>query len=316
MNNAENVPGSVTPAAAPAINAESLPTQHRYREAYQRAAPIAQALRADDLATINIDVPTAVTTAIGALPQIMAFRDKAAALDGFDVSAFDQLETYTMATGVAHTLYMGASAGPAQLVQLNEQAMQLRNTLYADAVALATRGLISGDRIGEFKANIGYKNLAFDLMALSGVLRQNWAKITGKTAIELADLDRADLLCEQIVSAVGTREQAPAVAAESSTQRQQHFTLFVNAYDQVRRAIGFLRWNEDDLESIAPSLYSGRNARPKPESPEPGPVPPPPVPAPAVASTHATTPAAPDDAAHASAPAAGMPGASPFVGVS
>jgi hypothetical protein len=315
MSNSQNVSGSTSPTTSPATTADSSPTLHRYREAYERAAPSAQALKAEDLITINIDVPTAVTTAVGALPQIMTFRDQAAALNGFDVSAFDQLETYTMATGVAHTLYMGASAGPEQLVQLNELAMQLRNTLYADAVALATRGLISGDRIGEFKANIGYKNLAFDLMALSGVIRQSWDKITGRTAITLNDLDQADLLYDQIVSAVGTREQAPVVAAESSTKRQRHFTLFVNAYDQVRRAISFLRWDDDDLESIAPSLYAGRGARPKPASAEPAPVPAPPVPAPTGASTTAT-PAAPNGAAPAPTPTTGLPGTSPFAGLS
>jgi hypothetical protein len=314
MADNHNVSGSA-PAPAPVPNTDGSPSFHRYREAYERAAPAAQALRAEDLVTINIDVPSAVTTAVGALPQIMPYRDKAAALPGFDVSAFDQLETYTFATGVAHTLYMGASAGPAELVKLNEQAMGLRNVLYADAVALATRGLISGDRIGEFKANIGYKNLAFDLMALSGVIRQNWDKIVGKTAITLGDLDQADLLCDQIVSAVGTKEQAPVVAAESSIQRQRHFTLFVNAYDQVRRAISFLRWDEDDLESIAPSLYAGRGGRGKTDNPQPTPAPVPPVPAPIVTSaTASATPAAPNSAA--SAPAAGLPGASPFASLS
>lgn len=312
MTDNQTVSGSA-PAPAAIPNADGSPSFHRYREAYERATPAARALKTEDLVTINIDVPSAVTTAVGALPQILPFREKAAALPGFDVSVFDQLETYTFATGVAHTLYMGASAGPAELVKLNEQAMDLRNTLYADAVALATRGLISGDRIGEFKANIGYKNLAFDLMALSGVIRQSWDKIVGKTAITLGDLDQADLLCDQIVNAVGTKEQAPVVAAESSAQRQRHFTLFVNAYDQVRRAISFLRWDEDDLESIAPSLYAGRGGRAKTD-PQPAPAPVPPVPAPPVTGATVTSTPAPHGAAPAAA--AGLPGASPFASLS
>ncbi len=320
----------VTPSPVQPPPPDNGPVPHRYREAYDRATPIAQALNAADLVTINIDLPTAITTAVGALPQIMTFRDEAATLPGFDVSAFDQLETFTFATGVAHTLYMSASAPPAQLVQLNEQAMALRTTLYADAVALATRGLISGDRIGEFKANIGYKNLAFDLLALSGLLRQSWSTISGKTAITMADLDQADLLCDQLVNAIGTREQAPAVAAEVSTQRQRHFSLFVTAYDQVRRAISYLRWDDDDIEQIAPSLYAGRNTGRKkqddsPPAPTPPPTPNPPAPAPVVtpspnsstaeASAAHTAPApaaATPTKAPADAPKAGFPGISPF----
>ena len=109
MADNRNVAGS-TPAPAPVPHADGSPSFHRYREAYERAAPAAQALKAEDLVTINIDVPSAVTTAVGAFPQIMPFRDKAAALPGSDVSSFDQLETYTFATGVAHRDGRGAHA--------------------------------------------------------------------------------------------------------------------------------------------------------------------------------------------------------------
>jgi hypothetical protein len=276
--------------------------------------PASKALDVNDLATINIDVTSAIATTVGKLPGILALRDSAQALPGFDATVFDQLETYTLATGHAHTLYMGASSAPEAIVELNERGMNLRNTLYADAVALATRNLISGDRIGELKANIGYKNLAFDLMALAGVLRGSLDKIAGKTAITTEDLDQAELIGDQLVSAVGSREEAPASLADVSTQRQRNFTLFLNAYDQVRRAVTFLRWNEGDLDRIAPSLYSGRgnsNARTKPD---PQPAPPPVAPGTAGALTApAPAPVGPSAPAQVAAPAVGVPGSSPFV---
>jgi hypothetical protein len=198
--------------------------------------------------------------------------------------------------------------------------MALRTRLYADAVALATRSLITGERIAEFKANIGYKNLAFDLLALSGLLRQSWSNIVGKTAVTTADLDQADLLCDQMLNAVGTREQAPVIASEASSQRQRHFTLFVTAYDQVRRAISYLRWDENDLEQIAPSLYvAGRaSGKRKTQSPEAAPPPEPPVAAPApvdaphVTATPVETPAAAKAAHPVASVAPGLPGSSPL----
>jgi hypothetical protein len=62
------------------------------------------------------------------------------------------------------------------------------------------------------------------------------------------------------------------VPADAIQIRQRLFTLFVTAWDQVRRALGFLRWNEDDVDDIAPSLYAGRARRKTdvpPEPPEP-----------------------------------------------
>lgn len=209
-----------------------LPALHRYREAFERALPAAQALAASKLVPINIDLPSAIAATVGRLPGIMALRDDAATLARFDVAAFDQLETYTFAAAYAHTLYMGASKAPETIAELNERGMQLRKMLYTDAVALATRNLIRGDRIGELKANTGYKNLTFDLMALAAVLRGNWDKISGKTAIALDDLDQAERIGDQLVTAVGTSKKATASITEASVQRQRNFTLLVNAYDQ------------------------------------------------------------------------------------
>jgi hypothetical protein len=123
------------------------------------------------------------------------------------------------------------------------------------------------------------------------------------------------------VSAVGSREEAPANVAEVAQQRQRNFTLFVKAYDEVRRAVSFLRWKEGDLDRIAPSLYSGRgnsNVRPKQEPQPVVPATPPAQGGTTIGTGAATAPAAtaPASANTAHTPAAGasngLPGASPF----
>ncbi|HEX4334524.1 MAG TPA: hypothetical protein VH062_01350 [Polyangiaceae bacterium] len=73
--------------------------------------------------------------------------------------------------------------------------------------------------------------------------------------------------------------------AASSDLRTRAFTLFVNAYDQVRRAVSYLRWDDDDAGTVAPSLYVRRgNGKKKPDllalPPFPAPVPIEPVPSP------------------------------------
>jgi hypothetical protein len=143
------------------------------------------------------------------------------------------------------------------------------------------------------------------LVGLSSLLRHNWSSIENKTAITLSELDAAEELSDKLLTAVGAREQAPAVLAEVAQQRQRFFTLFVKAYDQVRRAVSYLRWSEDDLDAIAPSLYGNRTRRKSaPEKPP--------------TSPQTPTPAAPSSLAAASplpspAIAAGLPGSSPFM---
>ncbi len=300
--------------------APAAPVVLHFTEAFERALPAVKALDPAELVTINIDVPSAVTTASGALTEILALRDRIVKeLPSFDLKHLDELETYMKATAHAHALYSAASAPPEVIQALNEQGLVLRDLMYSDALALVKRGLMNGDKLGDFKTNVGYKNLAFDLFGLAVLFRASWDKVGSKTALTAAEIDQAQSIGEQLVAAVGAREQAPAIVAEVAQQRQRAFTLFVNSYDQARRAITFLRWNEGDVETIAPSLYAGRGSRKKAE-PEPA--------APPVTTTPATptAPALPGSAAPLPSPvsvtvnaptttpiAAGLPGSSPFV---
>jgi len=287
----------------------------RYRQAFQQALPAAQQLAVKELIPINIDLPTTVTTTLGALPEILALRDRAKALPEFDVQHLDNLETYALAAMHAHGDYIAASAPPEALLALSEQATALRDTLYSDALALSNRGLISGEKLPDMKSVIGYKLLATDLIALSSLLRRSWDKISTKTAVTMNELDRAEILSDQLMSAVGTREQAPAVVAEVIQQRQRMLTLLVKSYDQARRAITFLRWNEDDLETIAPSLYAGRTGHKKADPGTAAP-PTPPTTAPATSNSANGAPATGNGAngapATSSPVAVGLPGSAPF----
>lgn len=233
----------------------------RFREAYQNLIDEIHAVPTEKLVVINIDIPTTVTTALGVLPEIRALRSRIATeMPQFDLARFDKLEAYTLALGHAHALYMAASEPSEALDELVESAAKLREVLVADATALAQRNLIDGERLRELKGAKGYRNLAFDLFALAAMMRAVWTNISGKTALHLDELDEAETLADRILTAVGEREQGPAIAAVSAENRQKAFTLFVTAYDQVRRAAHYLRWDQEDTDKIVPSLYAARTA--------------------------------------------------------
>lgn len=296
-----NPPGGDGASPGPSSPAAVTPSSQMllYREAYQQALAASAELRDSELLPVNLDVPSAVATAVGSLPRIMAFRADAEKLLRFDVSHFDKLQTFTFAVGHAHAKFLAAWAAPEALLALNERATKLRDTMYSDASALANRGIIAGDRISGFKANVGYKNIAFDLLGLATLLRENWDKISSRTAVLLSELDDAELLGRQLMDAVGAREQAPALVAQVQEQRQRNFTLFSRSYDQVRRALTYLRWDDEDLEHICPSLYAGRGGRRK-EAPEP-----------VVPATNASTTAVDPVTPAAAASGAAIPGAAP-----
>jgi hypothetical protein len=142
--------------------------------------------------------------------------------------------------------------------------------------ALAERNLIDGRQLARLNGVVGFKNVALDLHILACVLRNAGHEIQGKCAIEPAELERADQIAAAILRLVGIREQNPATIASALDLRNRAFTAFVKAYDQIRRAVIYWRWDQGDADHIAPSLYAGRgNGKKKRAAPATTPAEPP-----------------------------------------
>ena len=279
----------------------------RFRDAYEHLIDEIRKVPDEDLVTINIDVPTAVTTALGAVPQIRTLRPQIATdIPTFDLVRFDKLELYTLALGHAHTLHLAASSPPESLSEFSEAGTETRELLLSDATALAARGFIDGEKLKTLRGPHGYRNLAFDLFTIAALMRDNWARIVGKTAVQPEELDQAEMLADRLITAVAAKEQAPMVVAESADIRERAFSLFVTAYDDARRAVSYLRWHQDDVDEVAPSLYAGRGSgsKRKPEPPAP----------PASGKSEPTQTPAPPHAPATAAAVSGesLPGGSPF----
>jgi hypothetical protein len=121
------------------------------------------------------------------------------------------------------------------------------------------------------------------------------------------ELDRAEIVGDQLINDIGVRQLAPAAVAAVTLERGQSFTLFAKAYDQVRRAVSYLRWHEGDADEIAPSLFAGRRKRSSSDVASKAEAEPDTTKSePAVAVTAPM-------AAAATKPAVGLPGSDPFV---
>lgn len=267
------------------VNDETLAT-----ETYERILPELQQLLLDELTIINLDIPSVVATTLGALPEIRALRSEVKKqLPDFDLAAFDKLEDYAFTLNEAHMRYLTATQPADDLDALSAEANALRETLFADASALARRGLLDGNKLKELRGPNGYKNLATDLGMLASMLRDGWPQFQGRSAIEGSELERAVKIGQRLLRIVGLREQGPATVAQATDIRSRAFTLLARTYDNARRAATYLRWTAGDVDRIAPSLYAGRgNGRRKSAEPAT----PAPTPAPVVVSQPGATPVA------------------------
>lgn len=246
------VPSATEPAA-------TKPAALRYRRAFYRIEAEIAAVPPELYVKMILDVPTVVTTVLGVVPKLAAFRPSVVdELPRFDIALYDKLETYALAAGFAHLMARTDPVPPAVIAEHASEVSALRDALSQDAAVLARRGLVDGKRLQELRGTTGFKNTAFDLMQLCTLLRDRWEVIEDKTAITLGELDRAEDLADRLATEVGEREQSIEKATRANETRRKAFSLLVRSYDKVRRAIGYLRWEDDDADGIAPSLYSTR----------------------------------------------------------
>lgn len=238
-------------------------TPSRAATAFNKIAPELVELSPDALATINVDIPRAVALVLGVLPGLTALRPAIVKqLPEHRIALLDKLEGYALAAWYAHLLALPES-GPGNAVKpLLDEAVSLRANLMSDAEALARRGLLDADAVADIRAGQGDIDTANDLVALSALFTENWPEIGRRTAAREEEVRRAGDLGPKLLAALGVREFGATPGPTDMNDRlQRTFTLFVRAYDQARRAVTYLRWDEGDAELIAPSLYKKSPAR-------------------------------------------------------
>lgn len=234
---------------------------HRFREAYDRVLPLARTLQPADFCQVNVDIPQAAITARAALPGLRLLRPQAAQLPFIDLELYDAVEIYALALTQAHTFYRAISRPPEAAAVLTKQLKRVRLELLADVRAMINRALLEPSLLESLQGANGSKNAAMDVLVVCAALRNAWPKISGKTAVTLAELDAAEQLADQLHGALGRRLRTAQLVSEAADTRRRVYALFFRAYDEARRVVLFLRWHEGDAEQIAPSLYAGRRSK-------------------------------------------------------
>jgi hypothetical protein len=244
-------------ASADGAAAQSAP--NAASDAFARVEPELAALAPEALAPITVDLGAAVTSVLAAAPRVREHRDAIAEqLPRFDLGALDKLESYAQAAWYTHLVHTYASGSPESAKALIEEAGRLREGLLIAAEALAHRALLDADAVARIRKGSGSGDLAGDLVALATLFRDGWGKVSGKTAVEKHEIDRAAELGPAVLVASAARKHK---TGDTEGQRARAFTLLVNAYDACRRALTYLRWKEGDVDAIAPSLFRKRPGR-------------------------------------------------------
>ncbi len=258
-----DAPSVGTIVTAPPNRPSVPPTPPNAKLAYDRVVPEMLLLKEEEVGPINLDISQAVALALSALPGIKAHEADLAKLPGFDMRYLKMLETYAFASWYAHLQALPAVT-QTELKAYLEEATALRNEHVSDGEVMVRRGIFNAEAMASVRAGQGHVDLANDLTAVSAMYELAWEAIGGRTFITRAQVERAGVLGPRLLVALGARAYSTTEKDKPGANRARAYTLFSRAYNQVRRALAYLRWEEGDAESIAPSLYRTRANRAAP----------------------------------------------------
>jgi hypothetical protein len=231
----------------------------RFSAAFEAMKPAMLALPADEVRQVYIDIPSAVTTVLGALPAILATRPEFVKhLPTFPIELMDTLELRTLAMQYADTMKKMSTKQLEPVPQLVARGLAQGRILLGEIKYAHMRGLIDAAPVEELGANNSHHNIASNLFAYSYLLRSNWAAIQGKTALSLQELNEAEQTADYLLTALGARKQAAHAFDPTSDLRERAFTLFILAQEQLRAAIKY-RF-EGTADQIIPSVREVRGA--------------------------------------------------------
>ena len=215
-------------------------------------------------AAMNIDFGAAVSLALATQRRAMPLRDLIAKwVPGFEVRNLDKLEDYALSSQATHGIYITATT-PTNSADLIARGMVARERFIAVVTVLSVFGLFPASRVDEIRSGASHRNVGEDLINLGTWLKTHFAEIENKSPVTAQEIAEGVIIGEEIMLLAGMRgDQA---VSEAALDRRRAFVLLDRAYDELRRALTWLRWHEDDVDQIAPSLHAQPRSGRKPKT--------------------------------------------------
>lgn len=244
----------------PASQAASIRDLEDARLAYERIRAEIEAQDPKNLTAYNVDTSNAASVALGVSPRLASLRERAARLPEFDIGCIDKLDDYAKAVWFLSVTNL-PTGSPTEVGKLVEEVQALRGKMLLWAEPLAVCGKFSRPALEKIKEGGGHKDAAGDTVALVGMYRSVWDEIRSMCGVTEEDLVRGAVVGPALFGALSRRDNELPTSKETGLRLRQAWTLLDRTYEQCQRAVTFLRWNEGDAETFAPSLR--RNGGPR-----------------------------------------------------
>ncbi|MGC4067591.1 MAG: hypothetical protein QM784_23680 [Polyangiaceae bacterium] len=212
------------------------------------------ALGADELNRVNLDVPSAISVGTRAARLLRSLaREVERRLPDFSLGVIDDLEVCAVALARAHEICRSPAATSGSDSSVMSELRRVHHRFETELDSLTRRGLLSLPHADRNRGRPSNRKRCNELASLCRLVRARLALVTRKTGITATELTYAEALVDSFrlhyQPTLDSRE-------EHRLLRAKLFTLFVRDYDEIRRAVTYLRWR--DADALVPPLHTVR----------------------------------------------------------
>jgi hypothetical protein len=245
----------------------SAPARDVTLSAFEEARPEADALSAQDIVQATTSTAEAVVRALSAVSAVRALlTDARKALPLFDHRAIDRFERNANALSYAQSRYLQARASSsADVATIADEAQRALDIAYGDLQALANRGMVDAARIESIKdSGSSRESLPIAIGAVVQLMAELREKHGDRLLMTEDEQHALGKLAIRLRDALAAR--LPALGdSEALDTRNRMFTLLRREFLELRRAVEYLRFYEDDADEILPSLFTRSKRKAKSE---------------------------------------------------
>jgi hypothetical protein len=227
--------------------------------ALETVTPMLAGIAEQDFIPIRLDCPTVAMRLINRLRIISPYRETIAILPLVRQDWLSSLEPIALALIHVDSLSKIAVKESPAVKGTFKEASRLRDRLRDPVAVLQKDGLVPKAALTKQEGKRGYVQTVQDLVLLGNLLRDNWEAIDGHSTITMEEVDRCTALAQMLFRNAESRKARAAIPVGLERLKKQLYTLFLLAYDELRRCLEFIECGAADR--VAPTLYQGRGRK-------------------------------------------------------
>lgn len=209
------------------------------------------------------DLTNAYVVVSGALPALRALEPKLrAALPLFDAGALHRVDRFARAALYAQSVERSTTnTSAAHHAKLVEELETLYARFYRNAEFLAAEGLFDAKVVANARTGTAVRDRAADLRMLAIEFAEREGALVGRTLVTRANIEHAFSVSQSVLDSLASRDNFNEAQVKAQRDRQLAAALLYQTWNEIRRAVSWLRWNEGDADKYAPSFFTSAGRR-------------------------------------------------------